>query len=149
MEFNEITTISGDMWEGLKDLRYLNLGGNSINTVEEKGFSNLPRLEGLYLENNQLMLLSQEIFYPDHPFRLELILFGNPFKKNDKRLCWIQIAQTEGWITEFSRLTPTVVSLECSQTLKPEVQTSTGGKTGSDRIPGSRGNRSVIEGQLQ
>ena len=127
-------------------LQYLYLGGNSINTVEKQGFKNLPSFEGLYLENNKLRSLSQDIFHPDHPPSLELILLGNPFKKDDQRLCWIQRGYTQGWIT--SRLTTTIESLECPQTAKPEVQSSTGSPTGSDGAPGSRSSRSLIEGQL-
>ena len=146
MEFNKLTIIRGNMWEGLMSPQYLYLGGNSINTVEKQGFKNLPSLEGLYLENNKLRSLSQDIFHSDHPPSLELILLGNPFKKDDQRLCWIQRAHTQGWIT--SRLTNTIESLECPQTAKPEVQSSTGSPTGSDGVPGSRSSRSVIEGQL-
>ena len=144
MEFNKLKTIRGNMWEGLKSLKYLYLGGNSIDTIEKQGFKNLPILEGLYLENNRLRSLSQDIFHPDHPPSLELILLGNPFKKGDQRLCWIQRGQTEGWIT--SRLTTTIELLECSQTAKPEVQSSTGSTTGSAGVPGTRSSRSVTEG---
>ena len=149
MEFNKLTTIRGNMWEGLKSLQYLYLGGNSINIVEKQGLKNLPSLKGLYLENNKLRSLSQDIFHPDHPPSLELILLGNPFKKGDQGLCWIQKGKTDGWITRSSRLTTTIEFLECSQTTKPEVQSSTGSATGSAGVPGSRSSRSVTEGQLQ
>ena len=149
LEFNKLTTIRWNMWEGLAVLKYLYLGGNNIETVEDGGFSNLPKLEGLFLENNNLISLGEDIFNLDHPPRLELMLFGNQFKKDDQELCWIQIAQTDGWITRSSRLTATIESLECSQTVKLEVQSSTGSTAGSDGVPESRSSRSVTEGQLQ
>ena len=149
LEFNKLTTIRWNMWQGLAALKYLYLGGNKIRTVEEGGFSNLPKLEGLFLENNMLMSLGEDIFNSDHPPRLELMLFGNQFKKGDQGLCWIQIAQNEGWIIGSSRLPTIIESLECSQTVKPEVQSSRGSTTGSDGVPESRSSRSVTEGQLQ
>ena len=136
------------MWKGLKNLKYLYLGDNSINTVEKQGFKNLPSLEGLYLENNKLRSLNQDIFHPDHPPSLELILLRNPFQKGYQGLCWIQRGKTEGWITRSSRLTTTIASLECAQTAKPEVQSTTRSTTGSDGVPGSRSSRSVTEGQI-
>ena len=159
LEFNKLTTIRKNVWEGLAALKYLYLGGNNIETVEDGGFNNLPKLEGLFLENNKLMSLGEDIFNSDHPPELELMLFGNQFKKGDQGLCWIQIAQTDGWITRSSRLTTMIESLECSQTAKPEVQSNTGSKTRSAGVPGSttgsagalgsRSSRSVTEGQLQ
>ena len=156
LDSNKLTTITEDMWEGLQALRHLSLSQNIIELVEGGGFNNLPQLQSLDLDNNKLTSLNQDIFYPDHPARVELKLFGNPLKKGDQRLCWIQRGKTEGWIT--SRLTTTIESLECSQTAKPEVQSNTESTTRSDGVPGSptrsdgvpvsRSNRSVT-GQFE
>ena len=150
LEFNKLTTIKGNTWKGLKTLKYLFLRGNNIGTVEMQGFSHLPGLIGLYLENNKLTYLSQDIFYPNQPTRLKLILYGNPFTKGDHGLCWILKGQTEGWITRSSRLANNLESLECLVTTKPEVQSSTGSTTGSTyelaTETGSRNSRSITEG---
>ena len=149
LEFNKLTIITWKMLEGLGALKYLYLGANNIETAGKRCFSNLPILEGLYLENNQLNSLSGDIFYPDHPPKLELMLFGNQFKKGDQELCWIQRGKTtEEWITRSSRLTPIIESLECSQTAKPKVHNSTGSTSRSDIFPGIGSSRSVTEGQL-
>ena len=151
LDFNKLTTIRGNTWEGLKALKYLFFGGNNIGTVEMQGFSHLPGLEGLYLENNKLTYLSQDIFYPNQPARLKLILYGNPFTKGDQRLCWILKGQTEGWITRSSRLASNLESLECLPT--PEVQSSNGSTTGSSNEitteTGNRSSRSINKGQLR
>ena len=68
LESNKLTTISESMWQGLGALKYLYLGDNNIETIGDRGFSSLPSLEGLYLENNKLMSLSENIFYPEHPY---------------------------------------------------------------------------------
>ena len=149
LEFNKLTTISGNMWQGLQALKYLYLGGNNIETVGERGFSNLPILEGLYLENNKLISLSEDIFNPDHPSRIELMLFGNQFNKGDQGLCWIQRGKTDGWIIRSSRLTTTIESLECTQTAKPGIQNGTGSTNGTDGVPESRSRKPTTEGQLQ
>ena len=152
LEFNKLTTIRRNTWEGLKALKYLFLGGNNIGTVEMRGFSHLPKLQGLYLENNKLTYLHQDIFYPDHPIRLKLMLFGNPFSKGDHGLCWIHSGQTEGWITKYSRLTTNIETLKCSAIGNQEMHNSTGSTTRSTTLiatkTGSRSNRSLNEGQF-
>ena len=153
LEFNKLTTIKGNTWKGLKALKYLFLGSNNIGTVEMQGFGHLPRLEGLYLENNKLTYLSQDIFYPNQSTNLKLILYGNPFTKGDHGLCWILKGQTEGWITRSSRLATNFESLECLLTTRPEVQSITRRTTGSTTViateTGSRSTRSITEGQLK
>ena len=139
LEENQLTTIRANTFEGLRALKYLKLGYNGIEVVEERAFSNLPSLRGLYLENNQLVSLSQGIFYPDHPSSLQLILLDNPLNQNDQRLCWIRRGRTEGWITTTIAQ---VQSLECPQTAKQEVQS-----TGSARVLGNGSRRAVTEGQ--
>ena len=102
---NKLKEIRGNMWEGLKSLVQMNLGSNNINWIEPKGFSNVPQLRFLELQNNELNSFPANIFivddFPDsngHPAQLQIDISRNPLHC-DGEMCWVRKGEEDGWIT--------------------------------------------------
>ena len=103
---NQIREIHGNMWKKLCYLRSLNLEQNKIKNVPNGGFANLRFIKRISLNNNNLTTLTSDMLdpsdfprsYEGHPKHLVLKLGGNPLQC-DNRMCWIQMAKDDGWMS--------------------------------------------------
>ena len=74
------------MWQGLNSLKQLRLWHNLISYIEPGSFESLSKLEGLYLHNNRLTTLEQNVFGTLIPQKLTLILSDNPLVCDSKNV---------------------------------------------------------------
>ena len=88
------------MWQGLHSLKQLRLWHNLISFIEPGSFESLIQLEGLYLHNNRLTTLEQNVFGIFIPEKLTLIHSNNPLVC-DSRMCWIKQGEEEGQLTLY------------------------------------------------
>lgn len=69
LQHNNITDISGEIFNGLISLRILNISYNGLQSIPEGTFANLKELREIYLNNNLLYELARGVFH-----RLEQLL---------------------------------------------------------------------------
>ncbi|XP_026319023.1 toll-like receptor 7 [Hyposmocoma kahamanoa] len=69
LQYNNITDISGETFNGLISLRILNISYNNLQSIPEGTFANLKELREIYLNNNLLYELARGVFH-----RLEQLL---------------------------------------------------------------------------
>ena len=102
---NKITDVDGGMWEGLDSLELLHLADNNITSLDAGDLSHLPSIKELWLQRTLITALSVELcdadLYPatnGHPAEMQ-INFGRVPVQCDSRLCWMEEAEKEGWLT--------------------------------------------------
>ena len=89
LDWNRLTEVRKDMWTGLESLQYLSLEHNYIEVIEPSAFADLPNLKGLYLHNNKLKSLPDNMFSLKQMPRLEILtLHDNSIKWDD--LGWLR-----------------------------------------------------------
>ncbi|KAL8623643.1 hypothetical protein ACOMHN_051085 [Nucella lapillus] len=84
---NEISIIEPGAFEGLQNLRHLDMSFNRIGTINSSMFTGLPKLEKLWLNNNHINTI------PDGTFNdltsLRRIDFGSDYLRCDCHLRWV------------------------------------------------------------
>ena len=101
LDFNELTEVRNDMWTGLVALEYLSLEHNDIGYIAPSAFADLPNLKGLYLHNNKLTTLPENIFTIKQMPQLEILtLHENSLKRNE--LSWLRELCEGGQIQEYT-----------------------------------------------
>ena len=103
LSYNNLRNLGSDTFDGkLFSLKELDLGMNTLVTIEDGSFRNMSKLTFLHLGNNKLEKFIPDVFDPDdfpdgHPSYLELDLSYNPIGCNQE-LCWLQEASEDGWL---------------------------------------------------
>lgn len=69
LQYNNISDISSEIFNGLISLRILNISHNNLQLIPEGTFTNTKELREIYLNNNQLFELARGVFH-----RLEQLL---------------------------------------------------------------------------
>ena len=93
---NKLTAITGDMWEGLGSLNYLNARFNQITALRPGDLANLPKIREALFEENKIRTVSAGLFSPPPRF-VELGLYGNPMSC-DTSMCWMKEGEKDGWL---------------------------------------------------
>ncbi|XP_062567624.1 leucine-rich repeat-containing protein 15-like [Saccostrea cucullata] len=62
LEYNEITIIQTNIFNGLSNLQELSLSRNKISIIQSNAFNGLPNLQSLYIYNNSITVLDKDIF---------------------------------------------------------------------------------------
>ena len=73
---NPLTKLKGEMWQGLKNLKLLEIYNNYISNIEPNCFISLQNLESLNLQDNSLKKMKANMFNGLHSLR-KLILSSN------------------------------------------------------------------------
>ena len=101
LDHNQLTEIRNDMWIGLVALQYLSLEHNAIGYIDPSAFSDLPSLKGLYLHDNKLTTLPDNIFPPKQMPKIEILtLHDNNLKRNE--LDWLSQLCNSGQVEEYT-----------------------------------------------
>ena len=101
LNHNRIAQIRKDMWIGLLTLEYLSLEHSAIETVELSSFTELHKLKGLYLHNNKLTFLPDNILPLKQMPKIEILtLHDNKLKRDE--LGWLRKLCDSGHIHEYT-----------------------------------------------
>ena len=101
LSYNKITEVRKDMWTGLVALEYLSLDHNAIEYIESSAFADLSNLKGLYLHNNKLTTLPENIFPSKQMPTMEILtLHDNNLEPNE--LGWLRELCNSGQVQEYT-----------------------------------------------
>ena len=101
LDWNRLTEVRHDMWNGLVALEWLSLEHNEIKHIEPYAFSDLPRLKGLYLHDNKLTTLPDNILPPKPMPVIEIMtLHGNGL--GHEEFDWLHDLCDNGQIQEYT-----------------------------------------------
>ena len=101
LDWNRLTEVRHDMWKGLVALEWLSLEHNEIKHIEPSAFADLPNLKGLYLHNNKLTTLADNILPLKQMHVIEIVtLHGNDL--GHEEFDWLHDLCDNGQIQEYT-----------------------------------------------
>ena len=103
---NSLSTVNGEMWIGLKSLSTLRISGNSLKSASSESFTNLPKLETIIIDIKILNTLKTTILgpstYPDSK-SIPKIALEESFLKCDKSSCWLWELEAKGVFAHYMK----------------------------------------------
>ena len=103
---NSLHSVDGQEWEGLESLTTLRISGNSLRNVSSEAFSSLPKLETIIIDLKTLIALKQTILNtstnPD-PKSLPKFALEENYLKCDETNCWLKKLEEKGMFAHYMK----------------------------------------------